>query len=286
MPSTDLLSLCLLGRMPALPGNWMSAWSLAPALVLPLLAWLVAALRRPSAPGRANGAMPAVAGRPLWIAGWCLLALALLSPLCRLAATLVSGHMAQLLVLSVAAPLLLALGASARARSDGRTASGPGLVPAALGYAALLWLRHLPAVYDAALTSPWVHVATVALVVAGSLWFWQAVLQAGRTGSGGTGRAVLVLVATTAHTGLLGALLTFAPTTFYPLQAGGATAWGLAPLADQQLAGMLMWVPGSLAYLATGIVLVLQQVRAEDRAAERPAPASKGLWPTVQGAPD
>ncbi len=283
--SSELLSLCLLGRMPALPGTWMSAWSLAPAWVLPLLVWLAVALRSPSGRGRAAMATPAVAGRPLWIAGWCLLAVALVSPLCRLAATLVSGHMAQLLVLSVAAPLLLAIGGSAPARHGARP-SGTGLVPATLAYAAVLWLRHLPAVYHAALTSPWVHVAVVALVVASALWFWHAVLRAGRAGAGGTGRAVLALVATTAHTGLLGALLTFAPTPFYPLQAGGATGWGLSPLEDQQLAGMLMWVPGSLAYLATGIALVLRQVRADDRPATGPATPSKGLWPTAQGATD
>ncbi|MFE8646128.1 cytochrome c oxidase assembly protein [Sphingomonas sp. NCPPB 2930] len=284
MPS-DLLSLCLLGRMPALPGTWMAAWSLAPAWVLPLLVWLAVALRRPSGRGRAAMATPAVAGRPLWIAGWCLLAVALVSPLCRLAATLVSGHMAQLLVLSVAAPLLLAIGGSAPARHGARP-PGTGLVPATLAYAAVLWLRHLPALYDAVLASPWVHVAVVALVVASGLWFWHAVLQAGRAGAGGTGRAVLALVATTAHTGLLGALLTFAPTPFYPLQAGGAAGWGLSALEDQQLAGMLMWVPGSLAYLATGIALVLRQVRADDRLATGPATPSKGLWPTAQGATD
>ena len=284
MPS-DLLSLCLLGRMPALPGTWMSAWSLAPALVLPLLAWLVAALRRPSSRGVASAVLPTVAGRPLWIAGWCLLVVALVSPLCRLAATLVSGHMAQLLVLSVAAPLLLAIGGSAPACRDARP-SGTGLATATLAYAAVLWLRHLPAVYDAALTLPWVHVAVVVLVVAGSLWFWQTILQAGRVGAGGTGRALLALVATTGHTGLLGALLTFAPTPFYPLQAGGATGWGLSPLEDQQLAGMLMWVPGSLAYLATGVALVLRQVRAGDRTAEHAALASKRHWSTAQGATD
>lgn len=282
----DLLSLCLLGRMPALPGTWTTAWSLAPALVLPLLAWLALALWRAPADRSTGTGAPAAGHRGIWMAGWCLLALALVSPLCRLAATLVAGHMAQLLVLSVAAPLLMAIGGLAMPRQAYRPSPGPRLVPATLAYAAVLWMRHLPSVYDAALTSPAAHVAVVASVVAASLWFWNAVLQSARGGTGGTGRAVLALVATTAQTGLLGALLTFAPGTFYPLQAGGATAWGLSPLEDQQLAGMLMWVPGSLAYLATGVVLALQRFHADDRAAPPPIAGSNRLWPTVRSATD
>ncbi len=49
---------------------------------------------------------------------------------------------------------------------------------------------------------------------------------------------------------------------------------------------MLMWVPGSLAYLATGVVLALQRFHADDRATPPPIAGSNRLWPTVRSATD
>jgi putative membrane protein len=135
-------------------------------------------------------------------------------------------------------------------------AGGLGAATAAYGLA--LWLRHVPAVYDALLTRPVAQWAGTAAMVAVSVWFWAAVVG-GRGPQ--RGAAMLALLATMAHTGMLGALLTFAPTAFYPLQAGGATAWALLPLQDQQLAGLAMWVPGNLAYLAAALALGLDWLR-------------------------
>ncbi|KQP43166.1 cytochrome c oxidase assembly protein [Pseudorhodoferax sp. Leaf274] len=229
----DLMSLCLAGSLPALPQDWWQAWSLAPATLLPLLgllAWLLVHRRK-----------------PLPLAGWTLLALALVSPLCRLAATLASAHMAQLMLL-LAGMALLALGSSPRAHMP-----RPG--PAAAVHGALLWLWHWPPLYAAVLEQPGLHVAALALLLASAWWFWRAVLLAPLPQRGA---ALLALLATMAHTGLLGALLTFAGQPLYTLQAAGARAWGLEPLQDQQLAGLLMWVVGALGYLLAAVALALR----------------------------
>ncbi|HVR50462.1 MAG TPA: cytochrome c oxidase assembly protein [Pseudorhodoferax sp.] len=229
----DLIALCLAGSRPALPQDWWLAFSLAPATLVPLLgllAWLLVHRRRPA---------------PLW--GWGLLALALVSPLCRLAATLAWAHMAQLMAL-LAGMALLAWGAPPRAHMP-----RPG--PAALAHGLLLWLWHVPALYAAVLQHAGLHVLALALLLGSAWWFWRAVLLAPLRWRGA---ALLALLATMAHTGLLGALLTFAGQPLYPLQAAGARAWGLEPLQDQQLAGLLMWVLGALGYLLVAVALALR----------------------------
>lgn len=239
----DLIRLCTLGAMPALPPDWWAAWSLSPAMLLPLLALAFHALRP-----TARAGLPEGSARRWRLAGLTLLALALLSPLCRLAATLAGAHMVQLMVL-VAGCALLALGWTPP-RHDARMA----LPLAAALHGGLLWLWHLPAVYAATLTSGAVHwAATAALVAASFVFFHRAVhAPADRRGA-----ALLAVLATLAHTGLLGALLTFAGQPLYALQAPGARAWGLDPLTDQQIAGLVMWVPGGLGYMALALGLAL-----------------------------
>ncbi|KQP17879.1 cytochrome c oxidase assembly protein [Pseudorhodoferax sp. Leaf267] len=230
----DLIALCLAGARPALPQDWWAAWSLAPATLTPLAALLLwLRLHR-------QGRWP--------LAGWALLALGLVSPLCRLAATLAAAHMAQLMLLIAAAALLACGPHRARAQAGGH------LALATVAHGALLWLWHVPAVYALVLQQPAAHVLAYGLLLASSWWFWRGVLLAPEARRG---HALLALLATMAHTGLLGALLTFAGTPLYPLQAAGARAWGLAPLADQQLAGLLMWVVGAAAYLCTAVGLAL-----------------------------
>ncbi|MBP7568208.1 MAG: cytochrome c oxidase assembly protein [Burkholderiaceae bacterium] len=244
-----LLSLCTAAVGPALPQGWWLAWSLAPATVLPLAA-LVAATALP--PGAGLRLAAGTARR--WRLGGCaLLALALVSPLCRLSATLASAHMAQLMVL-LAGVGALAWGWRPAWPSHAVLRGRDTLVAAAVCHGALLWLWHVPGVYAAVLTHATVHVAAYAVLLASAAWFWMTVMH---VHPDRRGAALIALLATLAHTGLLGALLTFATTPLYPLQAAGARAWGLDPIDDQQLAGLLMWVPGSLAYLGSALALAL-----------------------------
>lgn len=219
--------------------------------------------------GRAGRALGR--GRPLsFLGGIAVLALALVSPLDALAESLFSVHMTQHLLLMLAAPPLLVWGRPAfiwlwafgpRRRkciargwlSLPRLRNGHALLMRPLvvwmtGTVAL-WFWHIPAAYDLALTHGGIHVAEHLCFFVTSLTFWTLVLAPYRREPGSHGRA-LVLVATFAlHSGLLGALLTFAQRPLYSISV--ASNWGLTPLEDQQLAGLIMWVPASLVYLLT-----------------------------------
>ena len=76
---------------------------------------------------------------------------------------------------------------------------------------------------------------------------------------------MLSALATTIHTGLLGALLTFAPTPWYPLLAPRVGAWSLSALEDQQLAGLIMWVPMGSIYLVGSVALMAPWLSAIER---------------------
>jgi putative membrane protein len=75
------------------------------------------------------------------------------------------------------------------------------------------------------------------------------------------GSALVALVATIAQMGLLAALIVFAPRPLYAVHFASTAAWGMDPLSDQQLAGLLMWVPASLPYLGVGLWLAWSSLR-------------------------
>jgi cytochrome c oxidase assembly factor CtaG len=66
---------------------------------------------------------------------------------------------------------------------------------------------------------------------------------------------VLYLFTTALHSSLLGALLTFARTVWYPVYSGTTLSWGLTPLEDQQLGGLIMWVPAGAVYIVAALAL-------------------------------
>lgn len=105
-------------------------------------------------------------------------------------------------------------------------------------HAAAIWAWHVPSPYMAAVQNNWWHTAEHASFALTAWWFWWSVLRA-RPGS--ELQAALALLFTLMHTGLLGALLTFAHTPLYYRES--------RELWDQQLAGLAMWIPGGMAYL-------------------------------------
>jgi putative membrane protein len=86
--------------------------------------------------------------------------------------------------------------------------------------------------------------------------FWWSALDARRRAPLGYGAGVAALFLTMLHTGLLGILITLAPVPLYASYAAAASPWGLSPLEDQQLAGIVMLLPGGLAYLGGGLALL------------------------------
>ena len=223
-------------------------------------------------------------------AGWLTLAAALLSPLDTLGAQLFSAHMVQHeLLMVVAAPLLVlgrplvawtwALPMTAR-RSVGTWTRHPWwarpwhAISAPFGawllHAIALWAWHLPALFDAALANQAVHALQHASFLIGALLFWWSVL--GHAAPRACGAALASLFTTLLHTAALGALLALAAAPWYAAYAGRAAAFGLSALEDQQLGGMVMWMPAGFGYLATALVLMARLLAGKAGAAVRRAP--------------
>jgi len=95
-----------------------------------------------------------------------------------------------------------------------------------------------------------------------ALLFWWAVLFNRHAGFGALGAAA-ALFTTALHTSLLGALLSFSSTLWYPVYGALPRRFGVSPLEDQQLGGLIMWVPGGLVFLAAALVLLVQPLSLE-----------------------
>jgi cytochrome c2 len=130
---------------------------------------------------------------------------------------------------------------------------------ATLLHAAAVLAWHLPSLYEATLRSEAAHAAQHASFLVTAVIFWWALLRGGARPR--RGAAVLALFVTTVYTGGLGALLTVSETPWYTAYGDAAAAWGLTPLEDQQLAGIIMWMPGAGPYLLAALMLVAGWIR-------------------------
>lgn len=267
-PGGGLLSLCRRGASSLSPGSVWTAWSFAPAVAVPL------ALAACTFLSRVRGSDPR---QVAWFAcGLVLLAAALVSPLCRLAANLASAHMVQHVILVALAPPLLVLGM----RTDGieRDSAAARMLLARPGrctalYGVLIWLWHVPRFYEQALLDPRVHLLMYGSLIIAAVLFWTSILSARDRRAQHGGWTMLALLITFVHTGLLGALLSFSPRPWYPLLSTSSAAWGFSPLEDQQLAGLIMWVPMGLVYLLAALWIVSGALAhpGKGRTAHRPA---------------
>ncbi|MFP5362571.1 MAG: cytochrome c oxidase assembly protein [Thermoleophilia bacterium] len=214
-----------------------------------------------------------------FLAGMALVLVALVSPVDRLGEQLFLIHMTQHLLLLDLAPILVLLGLTkvllrplTRRLVNIERAAGPLAHPAfaiAL-YVATMAVWHLPAMYDAALELPVVHVLEhVCFGIAGGLYWWHLLSPIrARRRLGGMGPVVYML-ATKVLVGLLGILLTFAPETIYDFYERQPGYWGLSPATDQAVGGLIMALEQSI---VMGVALVFLFVRAlgeSDRQDER-----------------
>ncbi len=203
--------------------------------------------------------------------GWLALLAALISPLDALGSMLFSAHMLQHeLLMLIAAPLLV-LGkplavfvwglpppwrrAIARPFRSGfwqapwHQLTKP--LSAWIIHAVVLWGWHAPLLFEASLRNDAIHELQHASFLLSALLFWWALLR-GRTRLS----AALYMLTTMIHTGVLGALLTFAPGIWYPAYFATTAAWGFSPLEDQQLGGLIMWVPAGFVLMLAGLLLL------------------------------
>lgn len=228
-----------------------------------------------------------------YAAGLATLVVALVSPVGYLSGALLSAHMVQhLLLLVVAAPLLVAgaplfVGLWALPRRGRQVvarwwqgargwhaaweaAAQPLFVW--LLYAVTLWVWHLPRLYEAALADPLVHdLQHLGFLVSAGLLWWVVLSPMGRLRLN-RGAAMLYLFTTMLHGSALGVLITLSPRMWYPYYAGTAAAWGLTGLEDQQVAGVLMWMPACLVYIGLAAFIFtiwLRESEAEGRRLER-----------------
>jgi putative membrane protein len=193
-----------------------------------------------------------------------LLALLFLSPLCALTSALFAGRAVHhVLLIAVVAPLL----------AMGFSCSRPARVILPFGLigvlqAGVLWFWHVPAIYERAIISaPLYWLMQLSLLGSGYL-LWRVILDRRQPAA----TAVLILLSTIVQMGMLGALLVFAGTPLYAPHFGTTRAFGLSPLDDQQLAGLVMWVPAALPYLAAALYRVALSF------GEIPSSRRAGVW--------
>ncbi|WP_292560263.1 cytochrome c oxidase assembly protein [Mesorhizobium sp.] len=142
-------------------------------------------------------------------------------------------------------------------------------VVATVLHGAAIWIWHVPALFEAALQQGFLHYAQHASLLGTGLLFWWVLLpRPGREHA--CGNAVMHLFFTSLHTGLLGVLLVVSPKLWYPANAVGSDLWGLSPLEDQQLAGLIMWIPAGLIYGGAALLSVAFWIQTSSRRHQAP----------------
>jgi cytochrome c oxidase assembly factor CtaG len=253
-------------------------WTFDPLIVGPLLvigllyAFGWRALWRRTTVGRKVRTWQALA----YLAGWATLAGALVSPLHWLGEHLFTFHMIEHeIVMAVSAPLLVV------ARPIGtllwslprncRLAAGRFLRRplvdriwnwlsagrnATVLHGVAIWVWHAPVLFDAAIANVMIHRLQHLSFLLTAILFWWSVFR-----RSDIGLAAWHLLITMLHTSVLGALLALAPRVLYEAQTAAAARWRLTPLEDQQLAGLIMWVPAGMIYAGAALGLTAIWIR-------------------------
>ncbi len=257
---------------PPEPHDLWTAWTWQPGVVMPLVVFAI--LYAIGACRQRGLSRSQIA---LFAAGWLTLFIALISPVHALGEALFSAHMAQHeLLMVVAAPLLVlarplptllwAFPLKTRrqigsAVNERHFAAAWALITAPLAawliHTIVLWGWHMPALFNATLTNNGIHSAQHICFLGSALLFWWGLLRTRMA----YGAAIIYMFTTAIHTSILGALLTFAPSPWYAGYLHTTAAWGMTPLEDQQLGGLIMWVPAELAYVFAGLWLVAGALR-------------------------
>lgn len=269
------------------PHDLWTTWSLEPAVLIGLFAagWIYwrGVTSVWGRAGRGRGIAPWRAAS--YAAGLVALAVALVSPIDGVSSALFSVHMVQhLLLVMIAAPLVVlgrphiaalwamprpARRAVARAwrrapglRTAWRLTSHPAVAWSL--HTAALWAWHAPRLYEGAVRHEGLHALEHASFLLTALLFWWVLAGHGARRRIGFGGAMLYLFTAALQSVILGALLALSQLPWYQVHFGTTALWGLSPLEDQRLAGLIMWVPAGLVYLAALVPWVL------DALAERP----------------
>lgn len=215
------------------PSGWVSHWNFDPVVLL--VAGLLALWSFAHRAREMSFKLSALA---------CVTVL-FVSPLCALGSALFSARVIHHLILTtILAPLIVG-GLSLHRRHM------PGSLAVLTAIQALtFWAWHAPQLYAAALGNDAVFWLMQVTITGTAVLWWAKLRQAP------SAAAVAALLATMVQMGLLGALLTFANTALYPPHWLTTRAWGLTPLEDQQIAGLVMWAPASAIYLLVALTIL------------------------------
>ena len=250
-------------------------WTLDAAVILPLIlsaalyAIGYARLQRRAEGGRAQHRRNAVR----FAVGWAILALAIVSPLHEGGERSFTLHMIEHELIMVPSALLIAISrplgvmfwslpyAVRQALSGGarwwQALADPVVATLLQGLALILW--HAPPLFDRALGHEGWHIAQhLSFLVTALLFWWAMTRVAGR----GALVAASCLFATSLIGGGLGALMAFSASPWYAGYAAmGMMPFGLTPAEDQQLAGLIMWIPGGMAHAGAALILLARLLR-------------------------
>lgn len=277
------------------PDSLALAWTAEPFVVLPVVVTAAIYLR-----GFVHARRAVPEQLPAWravafCAGLAAILLATCSPIDALGHRWLAAHMAQHLLLMVVAPPLIWLGAPLAPMLAGLPHRARRAIAVALAtrplaaivaviadpraawiaFSLAFWAWHLPALYDLALASDaWHHVEHACFFLT-SLAFWRSVIAPWPTRRlWPRGAMIVYLLLAEAQATLLSAILTFADRVIYTPYASASAAGSLSPLDDQALAGVVMWVPGSIAFSIALLALVFEALSPQARSQVRTPPAT------------
>ena len=234
---------------PPVPGS--VSWNLDPillgalaasALVLGAWTW-----RHDASAGR----------RAAFLAGYIVLALCLISPWCNLSVALFSVRISQHMLIEFVAAPLLALGLPRKPGRGGRLEAGI----ACATFAVLLWFWHLPVPYEWTFRSTGAYWLMHASLAASAVMLWRLLLD-----KSGPARSLAASSITALQMTVLGAVYSFAGEAFFKVHFGTTWVWGLSPLEDQQLGGLIMWIPPGLLLAAVAAYATAQLLAEPDPA--------------------
>jgi putative membrane protein len=259
------------------------SWTLDPGPIALMALALVLYVQR-WRHARAQGGARAAPGWRLacFVAGIAGVAVALVSPVDRLGEQAFSMHMVQHVLLLDLAPIALVCGLTkvilrpvTRRLQALEHAAGPLGHPlfAVCLYVAVMWVWHIPRLYDAALQHSGVHALEhTCFFWAGALYWWHLLSPIrSRKRLGGMG-PVLYMASTKLFVGILGIAITFAPASFYAYYRHRASIWGLDASSDQAIAGAVMALEQAIVMgiaLAYLFVRALEESEREQQRAER-----------------
>jgi cytochrome c oxidase assembly factor CtaG len=260
-----------------------ASWSFAPIVLLALAGYGAVYTLRWRRSRAEGGARAAPIGRlALWWTGIAALFVALISPVDRLGEQLATVHMVQHLLIADVVPICFTIGLTkwilrpvTRHVHRIERAAGPLAHPVfgVVAYVGAMWLWHVPALYDAALEHAPVHLLEhLSFAGAGLLYWWHLLSPIrSRLRLAGIG-PILYMASTKILVGFLGVLLAFAPDLLYSFYDAPGERWGLSPIDDQHVAGLVMALEQSLVMgvaLAYLFFRMLAESEAEDQRAER-----------------